>query len=147
MKPKEVKYYNSDETLVREKLMVRRIVEGKETIEEVDYFCLAKNIEQLYYLALQGKRISTGLLRIWKTNRISDILARFRSAEDYNECIKQICAEFNTSKEIAEFIADMRLSQLTRINSDDLVKSQQFYEKAVECLKPLMEMQRDFESL
>ena len=75
MKPKETKYYNSDETLVREKLMARRIVEGKETIEEVDYSCLAKNIEQLYYLALQGKRISTGLLRIWKTNRFSDILA------------------------------------------------------------------------
>ncbi len=60
MKPKEVKYYNFDGSLVREKLMVRRIVDGKETIEEADFHCLAGNIEELYFLAMRGKRISSG---------------------------------------------------------------------------------------
>ena len=64
MKPKEVKYYDSDGSLVREKLMVRRIVDGKETIEEADFHCLAGNIEELYFLAMRGKRISSGLVKI-----------------------------------------------------------------------------------
>lgn len=144
MKAKEVKYYNSDEALVREKLMVRRIIDGKETIEEADFSCLAKNIEELYFLALQGKRISTDILRIWrKTNQFYDILELFRSGKNYDECIQQIRTEFNTSKEIAEYIADMRFEQLTRIQTHNLIKAQQYYEKAVTCLKPLIDMNLD----
>lgn len=142
MKTKETKYYDSDETLVREKLMVRRIVDGKETIKEAEYPCLAKNIEELYFLAMQGKRISAGLVKIWKTNRISDIIACFHSGKDYDECLQQIRTEFNISKEIAEFLADMSLAQLTRIQFDNLVESQRYYDKAVACLKPLVEMQK-----
>lgn len=142
MKIKETKYYDSGGSLVREKLMVRRIVEGKETIEEADFHCLAGNIEELYFLAMRGKRISSGLMKIWKTNRIDDIIAYIRSAKDCEECIQKICAEFDTSKEIAESIVDMTLSQITGIELNNLIESQHYYEKAVECLKPLMDMQR-----
>lgn len=143
MKPKEVKYYNFDGSLVREKLMVRRIVDGKETIEEADYSCLANNIEELYFLALQGKRLSAGLLKIWKENRIDDIIAYIRTAKDRKECIQKISAEFDVTEEISESIVDMSLRQIAGIEIDALVESQKYYEKAVSCLKPLRDMQRD----
>lgn len=145
MKTKEVKYYNSDCSLVREKLMVRRIVEGKETIEEADFTCLARNIEELYFLALQGRRLSAGLLKIWKENRIDDIIAYIRTAKDRKECIQKISTEFNVTEEISESVVDMTLTQIAGIELDVLVESQKYFDKAVSCLKTLRYMERYME--
>lgn len=92
--------------------MVRRIVDGKETIEEADYSCLARKIEELYFFALQGRRLSAGLLKIWKENRIDDIIAYIRTAKDRKECIQKISSEFNVTEEISESVVDMTLTQL-----------------------------------
>lgn len=139
MKTKEVKYYDSDCSLVREKLMIRRIVNSKETIEEADFHCLANNIEELYFLALRGKRISSGLLKIWKTNRIDDVIKYIRYATDRNECIQKISAEFKVSAEISESVVDMTLTQISGIELCSLIESKAYYEKAVLCLKPLID--------
>ncbi len=143
MKTKEVKYYDSDGSLIREKLMIRKIVGGEETIEEADYSCLARNIEELYFLALQGRRLSAGLLKIWKENRIDDIIAYIRTAKDRKECIQKISSEFNVTEEISESVVDMTLTQLVGIELDALVESQKYFEKAVSCLKTLRDMQQD----
>lgn len=143
MKTKEVKYHDSDGSLIREKLMVRRIVDSKETIEEADYSCLARNIEEMYFLALQGRRLSTGLLKIWKENRVDDIIAYIRTAKDRKECIQKISTEFNVTEEVSESVVDMTLTQIVGIELDALVESQKYFEKAVSCLKPLRDMQQD----
>lgn len=52
MKTKEVKYYDSDCSLVREKLMARRIVEGKETIEEADYSFFGKKHRRIVFFGI-----------------------------------------------------------------------------------------------
>lgn len=139
MKTKEVKYYDSDGSLVREKLMIRRIVDGKETIEEADHSCLANNIEELYFLALQGKRLTTGLLKIWKENRTEDIIEYIRTAKGRKECIQKISAEFKVSAEISESVVDMTLTQITGIELCTLIESKAYFEKAVLCLKPLID--------
>lgn len=139
MKTKEVKYYDYDGSLVREKLMIRRIVDGKETIEEADHSCLANNIEELYFLALQGKRLTTGLLKIWKENRTEDIIEYIRTAKDRKECIQKISAEFKVSAEISESVVDMTLTQITGIELCTLIESKAYFEKAVLCLKPLID--------
>lgn len=79
MKKKEVKYLG-DEGVVREKLMIRRIECGNETIVEADYSCIAANIEELYFLAEQGRRFSVGLLKVWKKNSVDDIIKYIRNA-------------------------------------------------------------------
>lgn len=95
------------------------------------------------FFALQGRRLSAGLLKIWKENRIDDIIAYIRTAKDRKECIQKISTEFNVTEEISESIVDMSLRQIAGIEIDALVESQKYYEKAVSCLKPLRDMQRD----
>lgn len=94
---------------------------------------------------MQGRRLSAGLLKIWKENRIDDIIAYIRTAKDRKECIQKISTEFNVTEEISESVVDMTLTQIAGIELDVLVESQKYFEKAVSCLKTLRDMERDME--
>ena len=84
-------------------------------------------------------------MKIWKENRIDDIIAYIRIAKDRKECIQKISTEFNVTEEISESVVDMTLTQIAGIELDVLVESQKYFDKAVSCLKTLRDMERDME--
>lgn len=58
----------------------------------------------------------------------------------YYECIQKISAEFfKVSAEISESVVDMTLTQIAGIELCSLIESKAYFEKAVLCLKPLID--------
>ena len=141
MKKKEVKYLG-DEGVVREKLMIRRIECGNETIVEADYSCIAANIEELYFLAEQGRRFSVGLLKVWKENSVDDIIKFIRNAHSTEALIDTFCKEFRITKDVAEYLANMRLSEITGIRIEDFPHRVEYFTKAAKNLKELLELDK-----
>ena len=142
MKKKEIIYHNADGIMVKEKLMVMHNESGRVYIDEADYATLYQNIKEVYHCALKGKEIYNGWRKVFQTDQVvSELVLTLRQANRLEDFIHQIKEQYKISNDSAEALANLSLSELTKLTIDDITNKYNYYSIAAEKLKPLIDLQ------
>ena len=132
-------YYDEDNNLVKEKLMVMRQVSGTVSIEEANYSNLSSNISELYQWSKLGKAIYKGWIKILSSdNALEDICSIIRNAKSPLDCQNSISSKYGVSQMSAEALVNISLSQLTSLSLDESTKMYEYYSLAEKQLKALL---------
>lgn len=132
-------YYDEDNNLVKEKLMVMRQVSGTVSVEEANYSNLSSNISELYQWSKQGKAIYKGWIKIFSNdNALEDICSIIRNAKSPLDCQNSISSKYGVSQMSAEALVNISLSQLTSLSLDESTKMYEYYSLAEKQLKALL---------
>lgn len=76
-----ISYYDEDNNLIVEKLMVMRQVCGKVSIEEAAYSTLSSNVSELYQWAKQGMAIYKDWIKFFSNyNALEEVIRIIRNA-------------------------------------------------------------------
>jgi len=142
MKKKEIIYHNADGIMVKEKLMVMHSESGRVYIDEADCATLYQNIKEVYHWALKGKEIYNGWRKVFQTDQVvSELVLTLRQANRFEDFIHQIKEQYKISNDSAEALANLSLSELTKLTIDDITNKYNYYSFAAEKLKPLIDLQ------
>lgn len=137
MKKKEIIYHNTDDKMVKEKLMLMFNENGHVRIDEADY---TENIEELYYWALLGKEIYEEWIKVIQTdNAVSTLLQMLRQANTIEDFIDETTEIYKISNVSAEALANLSLPELTELTVDVIINGFKYYSLAVEQLGALIQ--------
>lgn len=134
-----ISYYDEDNNLVVEKLMVMRRVCGTVSIEEAAYSTLSSNVSELYQWAKQGRAIYKDWIKVFSNyNALEEVIRIIRNASTPLDGQNTIVSNYGVSKMSAEALVNTPLSQLVCLNLDKVKKMYAYYSLAEKQLKPLL---------